>query len=160
MIRTTFTAMPPERWCWRPRPPLRPPLSSRWPCVRVVSFEVGQRILAAKHVQVALSHPVPLRPSSSCVAPSLSPSSGSGSPASSAHRRAVTALAMLILGGAIFRQMVPAGLRQYIPGIAVQAARNVHRSAGLLRPGAPSCPVRLRRHRPPGGISAYGAPDA
>ena len=48
---------------------------------------------------------------------------------------AVTALAMLILGGAIFGQMLPAGLRQYIPGIAVQAAVTVHRSAGLLRPG-------------------------
>ncbi len=31
--------------------------------------------------------------------------------------------------------MLPAGLRQYIPGIAVQAAVTVHRSAGLLRPG-------------------------
>ena len=31
--------------------------------------------------------------------------------------------------------MVPAGLRQYIPGIAVQAAVTVHHSAGLLRPG-------------------------
>ena len=47
---------------------------------------------------------------------------------------AVTALAMLILGGAILGQMLPAGLRQYIPGIAVQAAVTVHRSAGLLRP--------------------------
>ena len=31
--------------------------------------------------------------------------------------------------------MLPAGLRQYMPGIAVQAAVTVHRSAGLLRPG-------------------------
>jgi hypothetical protein len=43
---------------------------------------------------------------------------------------------MLILGGAILGQMLPAGLRQYVPGIAVQAAVTVHHSAGLLRPGA------------------------
>jgi hypothetical protein len=42
---------------------------------------------------------------------------------------------MLILGGAIFGSLLPTGLRAYVPGIAVQAAVTVHRSAGLLRPG-------------------------
>jgi hypothetical protein len=31
--------------------------------------------------------------------------------------------------------MLPAGLRQYVPGIAVQAAVTVHRSPGILAPG-------------------------
>jgi CBS domain containing-hemolysin-like protein len=95
-------------------------------------------ILAGKHIQVALSHPGTLQALVfGAVAASLVTVVGVGLAGVIRHTAgAVTALAMLILGGAVFGQMVPAGLRQYIPGIAVQAAVTVHRSAGLLRPGA------------------------
>ena len=42
---------------------------------------------------------------------------------------------MIIIGGLTAGQFLPAGWRQYMPGIATQAAVTVHRSAGLLRPG-------------------------
>jgi hypothetical protein len=38
-------------------------------------------------------------------------------------------------GGLTVGQFLPAGWRQYMPGIATQAAVTVHRSAGLLSPG-------------------------
>jgi hypothetical protein len=38
-------------------------------------------------------------------------------------------------GGLTVGQFLPAGWRQYVPGIATQAAVTVHRSAGLLQPG-------------------------
>jgi ABC-2 type transport system permease protein len=49
---------------------------------------------------------------------------------------ATTALVLVIVGGVTLGQLLPAGLRQYIPGTALQAAVTVNHSAGLLRPGA------------------------
>ena len=48
---------------------------------------------------------------------------------------ATTTLVLIIVGGAMFGQFLPAGLRQYLPGTALEAAVTVHRSAGLLGPG-------------------------
>jgi hypothetical protein len=48
---------------------------------------------------------------------------------------ATTALVLIIVGGVTLGQFLPAGLRQYLPGTALEAAVTVHRSAGLLRPG-------------------------
>ena len=48
---------------------------------------------------------------------------------------ATTALVLVIVGGVTLGQFLPAGLRQYLPGTALEAAVTVHRSAGLLRPG-------------------------
>jgi hypothetical protein len=48
---------------------------------------------------------------------------------------AATTLALIIIGGLTVGQFLPAGSRQYMPGIATQAAVTVHRSVGLLRPG-------------------------
>ena len=48
---------------------------------------------------------------------------------------AATILSLIIIGGLTVGQFLPAGWRQYLPGIATQAAVTVHRSAGLLRPG-------------------------
>ena len=48
---------------------------------------------------------------------------------------AVTTLALIIIGGLTVGQFLPARWRQYMPGIATQAAVTVHRSAGLLSPG-------------------------
>jgi hypothetical protein len=47
-----------------------------------------------------------------------------------------TALALLIVGGVTLGQLLPAALRQYLPGTAIQAAVTVHRTAGLPKPGA------------------------
>ena len=47
---------------------------------------------------------------------------------------AATILSLIIIGGLTVGQFLP-GQRQYLPGIATQAAVTVHRSAGLLRPG-------------------------
>ena len=48
---------------------------------------------------------------------------------------AATILSLIIIGGLTVGQFLPAGWRQYMPGIATQAAVTVHRSAGLLSPG-------------------------
>ena len=141
MVRATFTAMPARRVVLAAKAATAAafvfPLALG---CDVVSFELGQRILAAKHIQVALSHPGTLQALIfGAVAASLVTIVGVGLAGVIRHTAgAVTALAMLILGGAILGQMLPAGLRQYIPGIAVQAAVTVHRSAGLLRPARPS----------------------
>jgi hypothetical protein len=49
---------------------------------------------------------------------------------------ATTTLTMIIVGDVILGQLLPAGLRQYLPGTAAQAAITVHRSSGLLTPDA------------------------
>jgi len=85
----------------------------------VGGFEPGQQIFATKHLQVALSHPgVPRAIVFGAVAASLVAIIGVG------------------LGGVTLGQLLPAGLRQYLPGTAVQAAITVHRSDGLLTPNA------------------------
>jgi len=48
---------------------------------------------------------------------------------------ATTALVLVIVGGVTIGQLLPAGLRQYVPGTALEAAVTVNHSAGLLRPG-------------------------
>ena len=64
-------------------------------------------------------------------------SSASASAASSATPpAATTTLTLIIVGDVILGQLLPAGLRQYLPGTATQAAITVHRSAGLLTPDA------------------------
>jgi hypothetical protein len=49
---------------------------------------------------------------------------------------ATTALTLIVVGDVTLGQPLPAGLRQYLPGTAIQAAVTVHRSAGLLTPDA------------------------
>lgn len=49
---------------------------------------------------------------------------------------ATTALTLIIVGDVTVGQLLPAGLRGYLPGTATQAAITVHRSAGLLAPSA------------------------
>jgi hypothetical protein len=138
MVRTTFTAMPARRLVLAAKAATAAvfvfPLAL---ACDLVSFELGQRILAGKHIQVAIDHPGTLQALVfGAVAVSLVTVVGVGLSGVIRHTAgAVTTLAMLILGGAILGQMLPAGLRQYVPGIAVQAAVTVHRSVGLLRPG-------------------------
>jgi ABC-2 type transport system permease protein len=139
MIRTTFSAMPARRLV----------LAAKAATVAafvlpiallcdVAGFELGQRIFAAKHLQVALSHPgVPRAIVFGAVAASLVALIGVGLGGLIRHTAAATTtLTMIIVGDVILGQLLPAGLRQYLPGTAVQAAITVHRSAGLLTPNA------------------------
>lgn len=104
----------------------------------IVGFALGQRIFASKHLQVALSHPgVPRAIVFGAVAASLIAIIGVGLGSLIRHSAgATTALTLIIVGDVTLGQLLPAGLRQYLPGTATQAAITVHRSAGLLTPGA------------------------
>jgi len=139
MIRSTFSAMPARRLV----------IAAKAATVAafvlpiallcdVVGFELGQRIFAAKHLQVALSHPgVPRAIVFGAVAASLVAIIGVGLGGVIRHTAAATTtLTMIIVGDVILGQLLPAGLRQYLPGTAAQAAITVHRSAGLLTPDA------------------------
>jgi hypothetical protein len=103
----------------------------------VLSFVLGQRVLAGKHLQVSLGHPGVLEAIVfAAVAVSLVVVIGVGLGALIRHTAATTTvLAVVIVGGLTLGQFVPAGLRQYLPGTALQATVTVNRSVGLLRPG-------------------------
>ena len=137
MIRSTFSAMPPRRLV----------LAAKAATVAafvlpiallcdVAGFELGQRIFAGKHLQVALSHPgVPRAIVFGAVAASLVAIIGVGLGGLIRHTAgATTTLTLIIVGGVTLGQLLPAGLRQYLPGTAIQAAITVHRSAGCSRP--------------------------
>jgi ABC-2 type transport system permease protein len=104
----------------------------------VISFEIGQRVFTAKHLQVSFGHPGVLRAVIfGAVAVSLIAAIGVGLGGLIRHTAAATtALVLVIVGGVTLGQLLPAGLRQYVPGTALQAAVTVNHSAGLLRPGA------------------------
>ena len=139
MIRTTFTAMPARRLVLAAK--AATVAAFVFPVallVDVAGFELGQRIFTGDHLQVALSHPgVPRAIVFGAVAASLVAVIGVGLGGLIRHTAgATTTLTMIIVGGAILGQLLPAGLRQYLPGTAMQAAITVHRSAGLLTPNA------------------------
>jgi hypothetical protein len=102
----------------------------------VAGFELGQRIFTAKHLQVTLSHPgVPRAIVFGAVAASLVAIIGVGLGGLIRHTAgATTTLTLIVVGGVTLGQLLPAGLRQYLPGTAIQAAVTVHRSSGLLTP--------------------------
>jgi ABC-2 type transport system permease protein len=104
----------------------------------VVSFEVGQRVFAGKHLEVSIAHPGVLQAVVfGALAVSLIGVIGVGLGGLIRHTAAATtALVLVIVGGVTLGQLLPAGLRQYVPGTALQAAVTVNHSAGLLRPGA------------------------
>jgi hypothetical protein len=103
----------------------------------VAGFELGQRIFASKHAQVAIGHPGVVQAMVfGALAASLTAVIGVGLGGLIRHTAgAATTLALVIVGGLTVGQFLPAGWRQYMPGIATQAAVTVHRSAGLLSPG-------------------------
>jgi ABC-type transport system involved in multi-copper enzyme maturation permease subunit len=138
MIRTTFTARPARRAVLAAKAVTVAALAFPVALVtNLVGFEIGQRILTAKHVQVSLTHPGALRAIIlGGVAVSLVTVLGVG--LGGLIRRtapATTGLSLLLIGGVLFGQFLPAGFRQYLPSAATQAVVTVHRSAGLLRPG-------------------------
>jgi ABC-2 type transport system permease protein len=138
MIRSTFTATPTRSLVLAAKAAVT--AAFVFPVAlltSVVSFEVGQRIFAGKHLQVTLGHPGVLQAVVfGALAVSLISVIGVGLGGLIRHTAAATtALVLVIVGGVTLGQLLPAGLRQYVPGTALQAAVTVNHSAGLLRPG-------------------------
>jgi hypothetical protein len=103
-----------------------------------VGFDIGQRIFAGKHLQVALGHPGVLGAIffGAVAVVSLIAVIGVGLGGVIRHTAgATTAMAVVIVGGVTFGQLLPAAWRGYLPGTAIQAAVTVHRSPGILAPG-------------------------
>jgi len=139
MIRSTFTATPTRRLVLAAKAAVT--AAFVFPVALLaagVSFEIGQRVFAGKHLQVTLGHPGVLQAVVfGALAVSLISIIGVGLGGLIRHTAAATtALVLVIVGGVTLGQLFPAGLRQYVPGTALQAAVTVNRSAGLLRPGA------------------------
>ncbi len=138
MIRSTFGAMPARRLVLAAKAATAAAFAFPVTLLgNVASFELGQRIFASQHVAVTIGHPGVLRAMFfGAVAVSLVAVIGVGIGALIRHTAgAATTLALIIIGGLTVGQFLPAGWRQYMPGIATQAAVTVHRSVGLLRPG-------------------------
>jgi ABC-2 type transport system permease protein len=139
MIRSTFTATPTRRLVLAAKAAVT--AAFVFPVALLaagVSFEIGQRVFAGKHLQVTLGHPGVLQAVVfGALAVSLISIIGVGLGGLIRHTAAATtALVLVIVGGVTLGQLLPAGLRQYVPGTALQAAVTVNHSAGLLRPGA------------------------
>ena len=138
MIRSTFTGMPTRRLVLAAKAAVT--AAFVFPVAllcAVLSFAVGQRVFIGKHLEVSFGHPGVLQAIVfGAVAVSLVAIIGVGLGAVIRHTAATTTvLAVVIVGGLTLGQFVPAGLRQYLPGTALQAAVTVHRSVGLLKPG-------------------------
>ena len=137
MIRATFSAMPARRLVLAAK--AATVAAFVFPVAlmtEIAGFALGQRIFASKHLQVALSHPgVPRAIVFGAAAASLIAIIGVGLGGLIRHTAgATTTLTLIIVGDVTLGQLLPAGLRQYLPGTATQAAITVHRSAGLLAP--------------------------
>jgi ABC-2 type transport system permease protein len=138
MIRSTFTAMPARRLVLAGKAATVAALA--FPVALIgnfAAFEIGQPIFAAQHLQVSLGHPGVLGAIFfGAVAVSLIAVLGVGLGGVIRHTAgATTAMAVVIVGGVTLGQLLPAGLRGYLPGTALQAAVTVHRSPGILAPG-------------------------
>jgi ABC-2 type transport system permease protein len=138
MIRSTFSAMPARRLVLAAKAATMAAFAFPVTLLgNVAGFELGQRIFASQHVAVTIGHPGVLQAMFfGAMAVSLVAVIGVGIGGLIRHTAgAATILALIIIGGLTVGQFLPAGWRQYMPGIATQAAVTVHRSAGLLRPG-------------------------
>ena len=137
MIRSTFSAMPARRVVLGAKAVTIAALVLPVALLcDIAGFALGQQIFASKHLQVTLSHPgVPRAIVFGAVAASLVAIIGVGLGGLIRHTAgATTTLTLIIIGGVTLGQLLPAGLRQYLPGTVIQAAITVHRSAGLLTP--------------------------
>jgi ABC-2 type transport system permease protein len=138
MIRSTFTAMPARRLVLAGKAAVIAAFAFPVALVsNLIAFEIGQRIFAAKHLQVSLGHPGVLGAIVfGAMAVSLLAAVGVGLGGVIRHTAGATAaIAVVIVGGVTLGQLLPAGLRGYLPGTALQAAVTVHRSAGILTQG-------------------------
>jgi hypothetical protein len=143
MIRTTFTALTARRAVLAAKAATVAALAFPVALVtNLVGFEIGQRILTAKHAQVSLADPGVFRAVvMGAAAVSLITVLGVG--LGGLVRRtaaATTGLSLILIGGVMFGQFLPAGFRGYLPSAATQAVVTVHRSPGLLPP-APALAV-------------------
>ncbi|MGC9963675.1 MAG: hypothetical protein ABSE47_17520 [Acidimicrobiales bacterium] len=138
MIRSTFTAMPARRLVLAGKAATVAAFAFPVALVsNLVAFGLGQRIFAAKHLQVSFSHPGVIEAILfGAVAVSLIAVIGVGLGGVVRHTAGATAaMAVVIVGGVTFGQLLPAAWRGYLPGTALQAAVTVHRSPGILAPG-------------------------
>jgi hypothetical protein len=138
MIRSTFTAMPARRLVLAGKAAVVAAFVFPVALVsNLIAFEIGQKIFASKHLQVALGHPGVLGAIVfGALAVSLLAVVGVGLGGIIRHTAGTTAaLAVVIVGGVTFGQLLPAGLRGYLPGTALQAAVTAHRSAGIITQG-------------------------
>jgi hypothetical protein len=138
MVRSSFAAMPARRLVLAGKAATVATFAFPVALVsNVVAFEIGQRIFAAKHLQVGLGHPGVLGAIFfGALAVSLIAVLGVGLGGVIRHTAgATTAMAVVIVGGVTFGQLLPARVRGYLPGTAIQDAVTVHRSAGILAPG-------------------------
>ncbi len=138
MIRSTFTAMPARRLVLASKAATVAVFAFPLALVsNVIAFDIGQRIFAAKHLQVSIAHPGVLGAIFlGALAVSLIVVIGVGLGGVIRHTAgATTAMAVVIIGGVTFGQLLPAAWRGYLPGTAIQAAVTVHRSPGILAPG-------------------------
>jgi ABC-2 type transport system permease protein len=139
MIRSTFAATPTRRWVLAGKAGVTGafvfPVAL---LTTLVSFEVGQRIFAGKHLEVSLAHAGALQAVVfGALAVSLIAVIGVGIGGLIRHTAAATTtLVLVIVGGVTIGQLLPAGLRQYVPGTALEAAVTVKPSPGLLTPGS------------------------
>ena len=139
MIRSTFSAVPARRLVLAAKAATMAAFAFPVALLgNVAGFVLGQRILAGHHAAVAIGQPGVLGAMFfGAAAVSLVAVIGVGIGGLIRHTAsAATILSLIIIGGLTVAQFLPAGARQYMPGIATQAAVTVHRSAGLLRPGA------------------------
>jgi hypothetical protein len=138
MIRSTFTATPNRRLVLGAKAAVTAAFAFPVALLGVVlSFGVGQRIFTGKHLQASFGSPGVLQALVfAALGVSLVAIIGVGLGGLIRHTAgATTALVLIIVGGTMLGQFLPAGLRQYLPGTALQAAVTVHWSAGLLKPG-------------------------
>jgi len=138
MIRSTFTAMPARRLVLAGKAAVVAAFVFPVALVSdIIAFEIGQRIFAGKHLEVTFGQPGVLKAILfGAVAVSLIAVLGVGLGGVIRHTAGTTAaMAVVIVGGVTFGQLLPAGLRGYLPGTAIQAAVTVHRSPGILAPG-------------------------
>jgi ABC-2 type transport system permease protein len=138
MIRSTFAAMPARRLVIAAKAAVVAGFAFPVALVsNLIAFEIGQKIFASKHLQVSLGHPGVLGAIVfGAVAVSLLTAVGVGLGGVIRHTAGATAaIAVVIVGGVTFGQLLPAGLRGYLPGTALQAAVTVHRSVGILTQG-------------------------
>jgi ABC-type transport system involved in multi-copper enzyme maturation permease subunit len=138
MIRSTFTAMPARRLVLAGKAATVAVVAFPVALVsNLIAFEIGQRIFAGKHLEVALGHPGVLGAIFfGAAAVSLLAAVGVGLGGIIRHTAGATAaIAVVIVGGVTFGQLLPVSLRGYLPGTALQAAVTVHRSPGILTQG-------------------------
>ena len=137
MIRSTFTATPNRRLVMGAKAGVTAAFVFPVALLGVVlSFGVGQRVFTGKHLQASFGSPGVLQALVfAALGVSLVAIIGVGLGGLIRHTAgATTALVLVIVGGTMVGQFLPAGLRQYLPGTALEAAVTVHWSAGLLKP--------------------------